>query len=274
MNTKQTVSDPFSGSGPLAHFYGANGFPTGIYAPFLSHLRRQLTLGALHMRDTWPGSHPPRFARTWELHADDLITHLDQTAPGPVVGIGHSMGACSTAIAAVRRPDLFTALVLIEPALVTPPPLTHFLPMVLAQRFEPIYSTLRKPAHWPDAATFRAWVETARPYRRFAPEIITAMEQHMIRPAPNGGVELAFPPAWEAWNYLHASSVLPYLKRLTLPTLAIRAKPSRFSSADMWHEWAQAQPNLTIIDMPDHGHLTPMEAPIQTGQTILDHLNI
>lgn len=46
-------------------------------------------------------------------YAEDLLTLLDQLALGPAVFVGHSAAAMIGVLAAVRRPDLFSALVLV-----------------------------------------------------------------------------------------------------------------------------------------------------------------
>lgn len=48
-------------------------------------------------------------------HAADLETFIERLGLGPVVLIGHSMGASVAAVLAVRRPDLIHAVVSIDP---------------------------------------------------------------------------------------------------------------------------------------------------------------
>mgnify|MGYP001545593985 CR=1 FL=1 len=51
----------------------------------------------------------------WNIFADDLKTLIDQTMSPPIVGIGHSLGAVTTYMAAATYPRLFSAIILIDP---------------------------------------------------------------------------------------------------------------------------------------------------------------
>ncbi len=49
-------------------------------------------------------------------HADDLIEILEALGGPPVVAVGHSVSSMISALAAIKRPDLFAALVMIGPS--------------------------------------------------------------------------------------------------------------------------------------------------------------
>ena len=148
----------FNGDGEAAHFYHANGFPLGVYSPLLSKLSQKFKLSALGWRATWPGMGPPPKRRDWQLYADDLIAFIEHHCQAPIIGIGHSMGATCTILAAEKRPDLFKTLVLIEPAMVSRSlaKLIRLMPKALMNIFEPAKSTLKKPDFWPSREAFLA----------------------------------------------------------------------------------------------------------------------
>jgi pimeloyl-ACP methyl ester carboxylesterase len=107
------------GTGPIVHLAHANGFPPGTYRPLAEILTGQPVDGsgrsyhviALPSRPLWPGSLPDS-APSWHPLADDLIRGLDDLGLSGIVGVGHSLGGVLTLWAAVRRPDLFRAVVL------------------------------------------------------------------------------------------------------------------------------------------------------------------
>jgi len=253
----------FSSYGPTAHFYHANGFPTGVYTPLLSLLANEFALSALDNRATWPDIGEPETGISWATYADDLIAYLQQVNSAPVIGMGHSLGATATLIAAHRRPELFKALVLIEPAILTPvqATATRVLPMALKRYLEPIKSTLRKPDQWQSATHFRSAYQHKRAFRCFDQQAMDSLQNHAVVPDSQGGVTLGFPAQWEAWNYANAMNVMPLVSEVRLPTVVIRGKPSLFFSEKMWRRWQRKAPHAVFLENTEFGHLLPLEHP-------------
>ena len=102
------------------NFAHANGFPAPSYQTFFSYLQAQLpepnTIIAKHQY-----AHDPQYpiVDNWEHQVSELIDYIKLNAVEPVVGVGHSFGAVITYIAACREPELFTAIVLCDPPLMT-----------------------------------------------------------------------------------------------------------------------------------------------------------
>ncbi|MBC7917144.1 MAG: alpha/beta hydrolase [Rhodoferax sp.] len=262
-----------SGVGGPAHFYHANGFALGVYRPLLSRLREHLSVSALHMRATWPGQQAPNEWRGWQPYADDLIAHIEQHHTQPIVGIGHSMGATCTALAAARRPDLFKTVVLIEPAMVSRPLalMARLMPRGFMRRSKLAQSTLARRDRWSSREEFAHYCQQSRAYKNFGPEAIAALAEAGVRDASDGDVELSFPKIWEAHNYMQPPHILPTLSQLAVPCVAIRGKPSVFFSQDIWQRWQAASPRTVFLEDLNHGHLLPLENPascatlVQTG---------
>jgi len=106
----------WGGAGPQAHFLHANGFCAGTYSPFVKYLLDDLHIIAGDVRGHG-GSDLPDIKRVhhWNIFADDLKTLIDQTMSPPIIGLGHSLGAVTTYIAAATYPRLFSAIILIDP---------------------------------------------------------------------------------------------------------------------------------------------------------------
>lgn len=259
---------------PKAHFYHANGFPPLVYTPFLQHLSQRVDVVASAMRPCWEGVGAPPKRRDWELYAQDLIDHLQTQDGGPVIGIGHSMGATITALAARQRPDLFSALVLIEPAMVSPALalLMKCLPKSLVSRVDPARVTLSKPDRWAERADFEAAMRSDRTYKRFSDEAMSALLEHAVV-EDDDGVRRRFPIAWEAHNYTQPPHILPLLRKLPQPMVAVRGRPSVFFSEAMWASWRRRELPADFSEALDYGHLLPLEAPERTSQLVFDGLN-
>jgi pimeloyl-ACP methyl ester carboxylesterase len=65
----------------------------------------------------------------WDPHtfAGDLAELLDELACGPVVGVGHSLGAMIVSALAIERPDLVRAVVAVDPAYGVAGPLAEMM---------------------------------------------------------------------------------------------------------------------------------------------------
>lgn len=261
LSTASAALRTVSNAGEPAHFYHANGFPLAVYEPFLAALGGQVALSALEHRASRPGAGSPPANLTWNDYADDLIAALDAAGQDPVIGIGHSMGATCTVLAALKRPDLFSRLVLIEPATVSPPVrlLLRALPGRMTRAVGLIRDTLAKPDRWPDRAGFLADCRKHRMYRRFDEGALAVLAAHGVRECEEGGVTLAFPKAWEAHNYLNVPAIMRRLGRLSQPSVAIRGKPSTIFPDGLWREWQSRAPDAVFREDLRYGHLLPLE---------------
>lgn len=225
------------------------------------------------MRPCWPDAGKPPRRRDWNLYAEDLIAHLDARGEGPVIGIGHSMGATITALAASQRPDLFSALVLIEPAMVSPAlaTLMRLLPKAIVSKVDPAKLTLRKPDRWATRAEYETAMRADRTYKRFDEEAMAALLEHAAL-EDEDGVRRRFPIVWEAHNYTQPPHIMPLLTRLPQPTVAMRGRPSVFFSQAMWQQWQQRRSPSEFREALDFGHLLPLEAPELAANEVIQGL--
>lgn len=269
------VFKTFSDTGVPAHFYDANGFPLGVYAPLLVKLSEPFNLNALELRPTWPDAGLPPKRRDWQLYADDLILHIEQHCRTPIVGIGHSMGATSTILAAHKRPDLFKALILIEPAMVSLPIawFAKLMPKSLMNLTAPAKNTLKKRDVWESREHFLEYCKISKLYKRFDDDAFTALAQFGVYQNHDGQFTLKFPKRWEAHNYTQPPNVLSILRQIKLPCVAIRGKPSVFFSEATWQRWQQLTPDTVFLEDQRYGHLLPLEDPTVCFGLILQGLN-
>lgn len=260
----------YKSSGPPAHFYHANGFPIGLYEPLLTRLGSRLNLSALPMRPTWPTPGPPPRQRNWRIYVDDLLRHLETRNDGPVIGMGHSMGAACTVMAAHRRPDLFDSLILIETVMVTRwiYRLMRLMPGAVMLRTQPSKGTLNKRHCWGNRDEFYAAWSQHRTYQQFDVEGLQALREHAVRDTPDGNVELVFDKAWEAHNYTLPPYLIEMLADLTVPVVSIQTRPSIYCAASLWKEWRTRCPDTQFIESPEFGHLLPLESASSTIRLI------
>jgi pimeloyl-ACP methyl ester carboxylesterase len=258
----------FGGHGRVLHFAHANAYPPGAYRQFLEPLTEQFHVLAMALRPLWPGSDPSELT-SWELIADDLITFLDQQNLRGVIGVGHSLGGVATMVAAVKRPELFTAVVLIDPVFLEPRWLEAAKGATLEERmhFPMVQAAVRRRDVWADEAEVFARYRPKQVFAGLSDEVLWDFVRAGTRPCdpspsnPSQGVTLTYPKLWEAQIYATLPHIWESLPHLTHPLLAIRAANSDTLSPKAWQLWQNLLPQATYLEIPHVGHLLPLEIP-------------
>jgi pimeloyl-ACP methyl ester carboxylesterase len=268
--------DDFGGSGPLAHFAHANGYPPQAYTPLLERLLPTHHVLAARARPLWPGTQPADF-RSWDLLTADLITFLDEHKARGIVGIGHSMGGVSTLDAALRRPELFRALVLIDPVIFR----QRFIwgwqilrSLGIGDRLHPLIpSTLRRRRVFASGDEMFARYRRAPAFSRLDDHSLRASVESLARPRPDGQVELVYSPEWEAAIYRHGPlNLWGRMAALHLPLLVIYGAESDTFRAPAVTKMAHRIPHASFVEVPAAGHLVPLEQPAAVAEALLAFL--
>jgi len=266
----------FGGKGPVVHVAHANGFPPGTYHPLAETLTSRYHVIGLPARPLWSGSRPES-APDWHPLADDLMQGLDGLGLKGIVGVGHSLGGVLTMWAAVLRPDLFRAVVLIDPVIL-PPGRLWVVRLLRALRLERrlplVQATLRRRRVWLNR---RACYEHYRSKPLFAtwPEAsLWAYVEAGTRAADDGQVELVYPPEWEA----HIFATVPAdawraVPCLRTPALVVRGERSATFRAESLARMECQLPQARFAVIADARHLVPMERPAETGALVRGFLD-
>ena len=255
-----------------AHFYGGNSFPVGTYTPLLNQLKPEFDISSLALRGYWYDK-PQNRRLTREQDADMLIEFLEKTQDKPVVGIGHSQGATATAMAAAKRPALFSQLYLIEPVTFTKNQAIFYnlLPRFVLLSREPFKSTRTKQSTWSSIHEYYESLRAQRAYRRISDEHLQVFAEQSLSKNPDNSYTLMFAPEQELANYFAAPHIDTALKNMSCPYTLITGKPTLFINDKVRQQWQQFVPDDRIISLLDYGHLLPMEAPEYCAQIINEH---
>lgn len=269
-----TVVD-FGGNGPLLHIAHANGFPPGTYRSLAATLTDRYHVIGLPARPLWPGSRPEEIA-DWHPLADDLIRQLDELGLKEVIGVGHSMGGVMTLWAAVNRPDLFGAVVLIDPVILPP----HWLVLArvlrrlgIPPRPSLVRRTLYRRRTWPDRQACYDYFGAKPFFANWPPESLWAYVEAGTRDRPDGGVELVYPPEWEARLFASVpTDVWRAVPKLRVPALVIRSEHSQTFFPQAQQRMERRLPHARFVVVPDAGHMVPLERPAEVGAAIRQFL--
>lgn len=256
---------------PTLHIAHANGFPPEVYQEMVRPFLDNYHVVALPARPLWESPPPPEDFAGWQVMADDLIAGIEAYQLGPVVGIGHSMGGTASLIASTKRPDLFRALVLLDPVLFPPSIIDVFIQHPHLE-FPLVQGALRRRREWESREAaferfygrglFQNWSETA----------VWAYVDGLTRPSDSGGIELRYSPEWEARIYqtapLSTNGWWDWLKAVNVPILTLQGKDTDTFVDDSVVLWEQTRPDLEVVRIPNTGHLFPMQVPQQVAHHI------
>ncbi len=262
-----------------AHFYGGNGFALGVYEPLLNDLAQHLNITALTMRGEWDDK-PTADKMTREEDADVLIEFLQKTQDKPIIGIGHSQGATATTIAAAKRPDLFSALYLLEPVTFTNQQgkLYSLVPRMVKMTREPFKSTQVKQADWPSVDAYYQFLRRHKAYKRITDEHLLTYAKNSLEAGEQGKLTLRFSPKQELANYFGTPLIMKPLQQLIadnkVPVQLIIGKPSMFISQQVRQMWDKFVPSEQMTVLNDYGHLLPLEAPELCAKLIFQKLKL
>ncbi len=262
----------FGGDGPILHFAHSNGYPPACFRQMIEPLTRYYHVLGVYHRPLWPDTNPEELT-DWRQIADDLIQFFEQEGLQNVIGVGHSLGAVATMFAAVKRPELFRALVLIEPVFLLPtvlemvkanPALGESLPLVQSAR--------RRRTRWQNRQEAFDRFRRKKVFRRWSDEALWDYVNNTVAETADGAV-LIYRPEWEARFYtLPPFGVWEALPQVTQPTLAIRGTETDTLFPEAWTLWQECQPGAMFVEIEEAGHMVPMERPLQVSETILSWL--
>ncbi len=183
-----------------ATFLHANGFPAGAYRRLFAHLGPRFKLHTIETLGTDP-AYP--VTDGWPHLIRQLIDRIGAEATGPVLGIGHSLGGIVTFGAALQRPDLFRAVILIDSPLIGPVKSRLFgwvKRIGLAGWVTDARRAERRRSLWPSRAAALEHLRGRRVFGRFEPESLAAyVSAGTVEDAE--GVRLRIAPQLEARIY-------------------------------------------------------------------------
>lgn len=261
--------EAYGNEGPVLHFAHANAYPPGAYGPFLRVMAQSYRVLAMEQRPLWPAQDPAQL-ETWQLFAGDLLRFLQQQGLQSVVGVGHSLGAVVTMMAAAQEPQRFSALVLIEPVLLPPELLAAAAadPQQAAKRAM-VARALKRRNRWPHAQAAFDRFRSKGVFERLSDEALWAYVNAGLWRTEEGQMALRFPRRWEAAIYARPPlDVWRLIPQIAHRTLALRGQHSQTLQRPEWERWQQLQPAARFEQVAHAGHLLPLERPQAAAQTI------
>ena len=261
------------------HFIHANGFPPDAYKSLLSLLDPKYELESTLLRSLWDEKGDIDSVHNWDIFLNDFLNECNITKTEKGIGIGHSIGGNIIIRAAIKNPNLFNSIILLDP--------TIFHPSIIAIAKVLNFLDLFKYTH-PYALAARkrresydSYEEIFKSYKK--KKIFSKIEEQQLEEYINSifkkngdRYELIYDKRWEEVIYLKAAlkdnNIWHNLDSIRIPTLIIRPDINPVLK-DMALKKIEKNKFVEVKIMKGTTHLFPLEFPEKTSQIIFDFLS-
>lgn len=268
------------GAGPVMHLALANGFPPQTYAPVFAPFYDRYRVVSSLPRALWPDiGEPPEPVQDWSQVTDDMLASMDQHGLNDMIAVGHSFGGVASLLAVLQAPERFRALILLDPTILDPNLLDQIA--ILQQsgktpRFPLVDGALKRRSRFPNVQDAFDYFRGKPLFADWSDAAVQIYAESLTGPAADGdGLELIWPPKWEAYYYqgiyAHTWAQLPKLRGL-LPTLIIAGATTDAFVPASAARVKELLPEATHVTIEGYGHLFPQAAPQITHEIIRDWL--
>ena len=226
---------------PVVLVAHATGFHAHAYLPVAAALAPRFHTFAVDFRGHGDTPADPGWAVEWDGYGDDALGAAEAVAATPrpargLVGFGHSMGGTALLLAAHRRPELFSLLVLFEP-IVSPVDVDT----VAAENDRVdslVAATRRRRPLFPSIDAARANYAAKPPLDAWDPAALDAYVQYGFHADVDGaGVRLKCDPELEARTFEAGTTQRTWdlLPGIAVPVVVMSGRvsddqPSRFAA--------------------------------------------
>ncbi|MDH4279272.1 MAG: alpha/beta hydrolase [Acidimicrobiia bacterium] len=257
----------FGGDGPPLLFCHATGFCGPVWKPLADSLIDRFRCHALDFRAHGSSTAPEHGHMRWSGMVDDFLAVARFLSPSePIRAVGHSLGGGVIALAESRAPGSVHSAWTFEPILFPLPPPGEATDA--PHESEMADTARRRRPQFADRAEVYERYRSRPPLDRLDDRCLRAYVDHGFRDLPDGAVELACSPEYEARTFEQhrtgaddaaAAMVVPMVVAVggeaTVPVEAAVAVTKR-------------NPRLELRRYPDLTHFGPLEAPERVAADI------
>lgn len=256
---------------PIIHFAHANGVPSKVYQKLFDTLQDDFDV--VYTPLLGPDQRYP-IDNHWKSLTQQVIDNIVKKARGrKVIAIGHSLGAVLSFQAALKRPELFEQVIMLDPPLIMG---IHSLGMHIAKVFKlkfvdsmsPAALSLRRRDHWESREQAAALLRPKGFYQDFDPDCFQAYIDHALIDDPiRGGVKLTIPKMDEVNIFRTNPSLwwLPQPKPQVPMHLVVAEKGPFLKLGSPQIIRKKFGIDYTVVE---GGHMFPLERPIEIAQLL------
>ena len=250
---------------PPLIFAHANGFPAGSYRKLFAALEPHYRIAAPDQL-----GHDPRYplGDNWTHLVDELLDFIEAESRTPVLAVGHSLGGVLTFLAALRRPQLFRAFIMLDPPAFLGLRAWAMRLGKLAgfqDRLTPAGKAMRRRAEWPDVETAIKALGRRGLFRDFDRDCMRDYVEAVTVPVANG-IRLRYEPAVEAEIFRHIPHNLGSYRPVQVPGALVRAREADVARLPEVTRLTRRHRMHLLVS--EGGHMFPLERPLATAELI------
>jgi pimeloyl-ACP methyl ester carboxylesterase len=256
---------------PLIHFAHANGVPSLVYQKLFDLLKDDYDI--IYVALLGPDKRYPIDAN-WTSLTEQVIDSIVQQANGrKVIGLGHSLGSVLTFQAALKRPELFEQVIMLDPPLIMGKDafvlnIAQTLKLKILDQLSPAGLSKRRRDHWQSRQQAAELLRPKGFYKQFDEECFQAYIDYALTNDPvRGGVQLTIPKMDEVniFRTNPSSWWLPQQKP-KVPMHLVVAKESPFL-VRKFPQQVKRKFGIPFTISPG-GHMFPLEHPVEVVELI------
>lgn len=260
------------------YFSHANGFNGFMYKTLLNRISNNQKIISYDLRGHGKSTIPaePDKLKSWHRYSDDLINILNKNQK-PSILIGHSLGGTTSLLVALKRPELVSKIILIDPVLL---PLTYWLgtkaiqSIGLIEKIHPmVRGALIRKNNWKSKEEAFEYFSGKKLFRKVIPEAITDYIEGGMKQTNESNFCLNCDPRWEAATFkLTAGEIWFNLKSSEIPTKIILTPNSYVCNKKSQKKLSQYLSKMEVVTIENTTHMLPLEDIESVGNEILNFI--
>ncbi|CAB1215205.1 alpha/beta fold hydrolase [Acinetobacter bouvetii] len=252
---------------PLIHFAHANGVPSKVYQKLFDLLSDDYDVISVPLLG--PDKRYP-IDNHWASLTQQVIDSIVRQAGGrKVIGLGHSLGSVLTFQAALKRPELFEQVLMIDPPLIMGKDslalhVAKTLKLKAVDSMSPAALSLRRRDHWESREQAAELLRPKGFYQHFDADCFQAYIDHaLMEDKVRGGVELTIAKMDEV-NIFRTNPSLWWLpqRKPQVPVQLLIAEKGPFIGRG-FPQMAKKKFGIPYTVVPG-SHMFPLEKPVET----------
>ena len=250
------------------HFLHGNSFAPNSYKNLLDGLSNKGIVKTSLLRPLWTKDDLVKFSN-WDIFLDDYLDSIK--GESNIVGVGHSIGGNLLLKAAIKQPERFDKIILLDPTFFVPKTIMAWKIISLFRMQSYVLSYINRAQN--KKMNYSSIEEMFKAYRnykvfsKFSDKDLLLLVNSLVKIKKNK-VELIFDNEWDAQIYrtglVNDMFIWKHISDLNVQTMIIRAEHSDVFLRKTSKYVVAKNKNIVIKDIINSDHLFPINNYVKT----------